>query len=174
MGHGTGLVAGMVAVGAAVMMACGGGGGGKKCDLSAELATQDDKPAPFVSLDEARRRVAFDIVLPASLPPGAAVTGVTLIPPPCADKFSHIEIPIQGPGWILDLDELAGKFAPSSPATPIRINGVDGAIERHMGGIAPVVSVSWTVGKRSYVGFAQLTGGLTEQQFLDILESIPE
>jgi hypothetical protein len=166
-----------------VSMACGGGGDSgvndSACGLSTEdsatLKTLSSRPLPRVSLDAAQDRVQFDLVLPDQLPPGAEVGPVVLFPDPgCPEeRVERAEISITGDDYAIILMETEGSINLGGSEEAIRVNGVDGEIERHPGGGR--VSVSWKdedgLGY-SAVGF--LGGALNEARFLEVLESIPE
>jgi hypothetical protein len=115
---------------AAAAFACSSGGQ-EKCDLGAEYATRNTGPVPVISLEEARRRADFEIALPADLPEGVAVDGVTLVGPPCSDSIRHVQVLIKGPDWAFTIDEIVGdRPQPLASSTPARINGVIGELHR--------------------------------------------
>ena len=176
-----GPVAGILSICALLIVACGGGGDDRSqgCRLDTEdydpFATSANAPSPVVSLQEARERSQFGIGLPETLPPGVSLSSVVLEPDPgCPDtQLTRVQLTFSGPAYSFVIWELPGGPGTSVGSEPIQINGVEGLVTRSVSGGEQRVTVSWADDARGYVASAALTGGLTEEAFLQVLESIP-
>ena len=169
------VIGGCLAVAAVASFACGGGGDERSQACSVNRDTTFSDPQPVVSLQEARERSQFGIGLPETLPPAVSLSSVVLEPDPgCPDKqLTRVQLAFSGPGYSFTIWELPGGPGTSTGSEPIQINGAEGLVTRSVSGEEQGVTVSWADDTRGYVASAALTGGLTEEAFLQILESIP-
>jgi len=139
------------------------------------VAGQTGGPLPTVSLQEAQTLVDFEIAFPATLPPGVTANTVVMRRDPvCPRRHPIIEVVVEGDDYGFTIMESVGDAMIGGPTETIRINGVDGQVEK--GSPQPGLtrmSVGWKRGGLSFIATAFLYGDLTEEIFLDILESIP-
>lgn len=170
---------------AVALAACGGGGGDKTtvrattCPLDDPHTPAGSQALPWVSLDEARQRSQFELVLPEYLPEGVAVEGVRLWPNVfCPNQqIREAVILFRGAGYWFTITEVGGgvEFGGGSPSEPIDVNGVKGQMSvRTTPGVPRLKAVYWTQGDLGFIGEPVRYGPLTEEEFLQILESIPE
>lgn len=164
-----------IAVSAA--LGCASGEGDEESlGATVPLSVEGSRTIPNVSLEEAQELVDFRIAQPAALPGGVKVQGVLIRTSRFApEQVDSIQLIFSGPGYAFQLME-SDRFTMSAGGStqPITINDVEGRIQRHERSDRPtLVTVTWTSGELNFMATAFLKEEMTEETFLEILESIP-
>jgi hypothetical protein len=163
-----------------LVLACSDGGESasvsQACPIDIEQRTPSNNPLPQVSLEEAQERAQFELLLPEDLPDGVEVDSVLLYPDLyCPDEVLRAELLFTGQGYIFTLTESDRGIGIGGPTEPITINGVEGEMSTHdVPGYPRLKAVAWIQGGRGFIADPVLSDTLTEERFLEILESIPE
>jgi hypothetical protein len=180
MRRGIALVA--IVLAGAVAIACGGGDEGEdgvRCGLDDydQRTPFGSRELPRVTLEEAQERAQFDLVLPDELPEGVTVQSVLLSPDRLCpeERIDRAELFFSGDGYSFAIMQSESKLSLGGATEPIEINGVEGQLLTHnVSGAPRIKSVAWRSGSLSFMAYPVLGGRLTEEAFLEILESIPE
>ncbi len=181
MWRGIGLGALVVAMGVALAACDGGDDRSQPCTLETEdlaaFATSSNQALPTTTLEEARRRSQFGVGVPDELPEGVSLTGIAIdADPGCPDeRIRGLVLAFSGPGYSFTLEEQGGGFGTVVDSEPFHFNDMEGRVFRRTGDDGrQLVAFHWTDQERGYSAYTFLDGGLTEERFLEILESIPE
>ena len=161
----------------ALAAACGGQGddsgveADEDCYYSATELSQG--AVPTVTLEEARDAVDFDIRLPAELPPGVELTDVALMDAHICARLAKVELFYEGPGVRFSIREWGGAKGVEPARTPVEVDGVQGDGELLDTPAGPVLLIDWSRDGVTFYVMAFLTDELTQEQVMDILNSIP-
>ncbi len=169
---------GLVAPGALLIVACGGGSAehAAVCDMRTAILPSASAPYEQVTLERARELLGFDVLLPQELPPG-----VQAFPPLihrsvlCPSVIIDVELTFRGADFRLKLTERRSTApADASGATPVRVNGFDGQRRVVGGSGSEVLDITWRQHSVEIEASVPLHGGVTEEQLLEILNSMPD
>lgn len=127
------------------------------------------------SLKEASEMIGFQVLQPEEIPKGASLAGpFVLRSGSCPEDVLEVQVMVRGQDYTIIIAERPVDAAYSDLPEAIQINGVEGTINRQAREDGPVVTVMWADDERRFTAHLPPGGSLTEDKFLEILESIPE
>jgi hypothetical protein len=161
-------------------MACGGGGDSNANAVCPRVnpteLVQTAESVPTVSLAEAQNEVDFQIGIPARFPAGVSLKAITIEKgTPCAGSIQpRVELSFVGNAGF-SLTESVGDEELADPTKTVRLNGVDALVANLRPNLGRAgILVLWKKSDVSFFATTLLSEDFTEQQFLDVLESIPD
>ena len=186
-----GLVAIVVAMGVAIA-ACRSGGDHDDPDATAmprstavganetpdcNILTPGSTFEQFIEapLEEAAAMIGFDILQPQDLPPNSALFGPFVLRSGfCPEDVLEVQVMVRGADYTIIIAERPVDAAHFDLPEAIEINGVQGTIRRQTREDGTALTVMWADDERRFTADLPPGSGLTEEQFLEVLESIPE
>lgn len=173
-----GILCALIAVALVATFVLAGGDGKQEfplCNYAAARTATATKVPGISSVEEAQSQVDFRILIPSDLPLGVTLEQVTVVRNQlCPERPAEIGLSYSGPDYWFSLTESRSHVEiGDSSAAPIEINGATGQILRRDDlQTEPLVAIVWNQHGTSISATAFLRGGLTEEQFVRILESI--